>query len=134
MTIPIDSRVLLVEDSSSALELLAQLVEKIGFTKILKANDGQQALDLIQRADGKDVGLILADWNMPVMTGIELLKAVRALPDYKNTPFIMITADSEMDMIVQAIATGVSSYIVKPVTIDALRGKIESVFESAKNT
>lgn len=134
MPIPLDTSFLIVEDSASAMELLVQFVQKLGFTKVLKATDGQQASEILHQPEGKGIGLILADWNMPVMSGIDLLKSVRALPSHKNTPFIMITADSEMDMIVEAIAAGVSSYIVKPVTVENLQMKIESVFEALKKS
>lgn len=124
--------VLIVEDSESALELVTQLCQAIGFKHIRKSKEGQAALDLLNAAPPQGeppIGLILADWNMPVMSGIDLLKSVRGLPAHKKTPFIMITADSEMDMIVQAISAGVSSYIVKPVTLEGLRNKIASVLK-----
>lgn len=128
MAIPLDRHVLIVEDSASAMDLLVQYAQKIGFKNIHKVTDGQQAVDYLHTPDGSKLGLILADWNMPVMTGLDLLKSVRALAVHKKTPFVMITADSEMEMIVEAIASGVSSYIVKPVTYENLRSKLESVF------
>lgn len=134
MAIPLDRSVLIVEDSASAMELLVEYVQKLGFAKILKATDGQQAIDVLHLPESKEIGLILADWNMPVMTGIDLLKSVRALPVHKKTPFVLITADSEMEMIVEAIATGVNSYIVKPVTFENLRSKLEGVFEALKKS
>lgn len=129
MPLPLNNPLLIVEDSETAYQLLAGFSKELGFKTILYAADGKQALGVIQQQDPKNpIGLILADWNMPQMSGIDLLKAIRAQPSSKNVPFVMITADSEMDMIVQAISAGVSSYIVKPVTLENLKAKIDAVF------
>lgn len=132
--LPVQTPVLIVDDSETALQYLEGLVRGLGFQSISSARDGAEALAKLetQALQKQPIGLVLADWNMPGMTGIELLRTLRNSAQHAELPFIMITADSEMDMIVQAISAGVSSYIVKPVTAEGLRSKLAAVFSTKK--
>ncbi len=126
-----DLKVAVIDDSDVAMEHICEQLKSLGVTQISKYADGQTGLANLKSAS-PPFALVLADWNMPGMTGFDLLQAVRKEPDWKSLPFIMITADSDLERIVQAISTGVSSYIVKPVTADILREKIEGLFRSKK--
>ncbi len=122
-------KVAVIEDSDVAMEQICDQLKQLGVTQISKYADGKTGFEAIKT---NAFSLILADWNMPGMTGFELLQAVRKEAQWKSLPFIMITADSDLERIVQAISTGVSSYIVKPVTADVLRSKVEGLFKAKK--
>lgn len=119
-----DMRVLLVDDQLSMRNLIRYSLQQIGFRNIAEAKNGQEALDalLVNRYD-----LIVSDWNMDVVDGLELLKAVRSNPLTQKTPFIMSTANKDREKVAQAVQAGVNNYIVKPFNVDTLRKKIEQV-------
>ena len=114
--------VLTVDDSKLIRTNVRQMLDRLGIPHILEASDGRQALALLDR---ERIDLIISDWNMPEMTGHELLKAVRANQVIKHIPFIMLTAEGEKDKVVAALKSGVTNYIVKPFTQDTLFGKIK---------
>ena len=117
--------ILLVDDYQTMVRILRNLLKQIGYENVDEAPNGQAALDMIR---SKDYGLIISDWNMEPMTGIELLQKVRAAEGpSRATPFIMITAESKADNVVAARKAGVDNYLVKPFTAQALRAKIEAV-------
>ena len=90
--------------------------------------DGSAALS---KMHSKRYGLVISDWNMEPMTGYELLKQVRSIPDFSTTPFIMVTAESKTENVIAAKQAGVNNYIVKPFNADTLKSKIEAVFAAA---
>ena len=96
----------------------------MGFNNIVEAENGRKALDELNK---NTVGLIIADWNMPVMTGIELLRAVRSDAELKTIPFIMVTAEGQKDNVIKAAEAGVSNYIVKPFTPETFGEKLQKV-------
>jgi two-component system, chemotaxis family, chemotaxis protein CheY len=116
--------VLVVDDYKTMVRIVRGLLIELGFTNIDDAPDGPTALDLIR---GKDYGLILSDWNMKPMTGLELLKEVRAMPATAKTPFVMVTAEAKTENVIAARAAGVNNYIIKPFTSAVLKQKLTSV-------
>ncbi len=119
-------KVLVVEDQLSVRQIIKNGLGNIGYKDIHEALNGEEGLAKL-KAGG--FGLVIADWNMPVMTGIELLRAVRADPTLKSIPFLMVTAERLQENIIEAIQAGVSVYLVKPFSEDNLREKLEKVFE-----
>ncbi len=114
-------RVLIVDDARVARQIVKNMLKEIGFTEFLEADDGNAALQVLDR---EKVGLVLSDWNMPVLSGIELLKKVRGNSKLASIPFIMVTAE-RMDLnIVTAVQEGVSGYIKKPFGAKELEKKI----------
>ena len=117
--------VLVVDDYATMRKIVRQLLKQIGFSNVHEACDGAEALNLMR--DGLGFGLVISDWNMEPMTGLELLREVRADARLKDTPFIMVTAESKTENVVVAKQSGVSNYIVKPFNAETLRNKIASV-------
>jgi two-component system chemotaxis response regulator CheY len=120
----IDKQVLVVDDYNTMRRILRNLLSQIGFTNVEEAEDGSAALRKLRE---RQFGLVISDWNMQPMSGLELLKEVRSDGQLKETPFIMITAESKTENVVAAKAAGVSNYIVKPFNADTLKKKIEAV-------
>jgi two-component system chemotaxis response regulator CheY len=116
--------VLVVDDYKTMVRIVRGLLEQLGFRNIDDAMDGATALQKIQQ---NDYGLILSDWNMAPMTGYELLKAVRADPRTRATPFVMITAEAKTENVVAARQAGVNNYIIKPFTLAVLKQKLTTV-------
>ena len=124
-------KVLVVDDMSTMRRIVKNVLKQIGFSDITEAENGQDALTKLR---GGDFGLVVSDWNMPVMQGIELLRTVRADAELKNLPFLMVTAEAQKENIIEAVQAGVSNYVVKPFTAEALQGKLEKVFANAQPT
>jgi len=118
-------RILIVDDYSTMLRILRNLLRQIDFMNVEEATDGEQAM-LKLAAQSHD--LIISDWNMKPMTGLDLLRKVRGDMRFKHIPFIMVTAESKTENVVAAKQAGVSNYIVKPFNSETLKGKIMSVF------
>lgn len=121
----LSTRVLIADDMLTMRKLVAKSCKEIGFTDLIDAADGRKAWEALEGST-PPVGLILSDWNMPESSGLDLLKRVRGDSRFKTLPFLMITAEAEKTQIVQAIQAGVSNYIVKPFTTDALKEKLEA--------
>jgi two-component system chemotaxis response regulator CheY len=119
-------KILIVDDFSTMRRIIKNLLRDLGFTNTSEADDGKTALPLLQ---GGDFDFLVTDWNMPGMTGIELLKAVRADAKLSSLPVLMVTAEAKRDQIVEAATAGVNGYVVKPFTAAALKEKIEKIFE-----
>jgi two-component system chemotaxis response regulator CheY len=119
-------KVLLVDDFSTMRRIVKNTLRQIGFTQIEEAEDGQKAFD---RLMSEKFDFVVSDWNMPNMTGIDLLRKVRAEPTLKHLPFLMVTAEAKQENVVEAIKAGVSNYIVKPFTVATLQDKIAKIFK-----
>ncbi|MCK5228019.1 MAG: response regulator, partial [Desulfobulbaceae bacterium] len=104
------------------------LMTQIGYKNLIEAEDGQEALEFLQ--ENQDIGLILCDWDMPRMDGLELLHHIRNDDTLAETPFIMVTAQDSKEQIIVAAKAKVSQYIVKPFTAQALREKINKVLHT----
>jgi two-component system chemotaxis response regulator CheY len=121
-------RVMIVDDYNTMLRILRNLLRQLDINNVEEATDGEKALDLLRR---NAFDLVISDWNMAPMTGLDLLRAVRADEKLRRIPFIMVTAESKTENVITAKQAGVSNYIVKPFNAETLRMKIESVFAKA---
>lgn len=124
MAIDKSMNVLIVDDYKTMLRIIRNLLKQIDFNNVEEASDGAEALGKLR---GGNFGLVISDWNMQPMTGLELLHEVRQDNRLKALPFIMITAESKTENVVAAKQAGVSNYIVKPFNAETLRDKIEKV-------
>lgn len=115
-------KTLVVDDARVARQIVKNILKELGFVNILEADNGVAALKVLEQ---EKVGLILSDWNMPTMTGIELLKKVRASAKFGSTPFIMVTAERMDNNIIEAVQEGVTGYIKKPFGAKELETKIK---------
>ena len=122
-------KALVVDDSGITRRILVHTLQSIGFTEVLEAVDGKSAIELL--APGLDI--IITDWNMPGMAGIELIRTLRQNPDYENIPILLITSRNLKSDVVEAAQAGVSSYIMKPFTREMLREKIDELLPSDGN-
>jgi len=124
---PIDTniKILIVDDFSTMRKIIRNILTQLGFKNILEADDGTTALEILKK---EKVDLIISDWNMPKMSGLELLKAVRSDENLKDIPFVMVTAEAQKESILEAIKYKVNQYIVKPFTPETLKEKLEKVF------
>jgi two-component system chemotaxis response regulator CheY len=124
MPIDMSMRVLIVDDYKTMLNIIRTLLNQLGFSNIYEATDGATALQKLREAN---FGLVIADWNMEPVSGLQLLKDVRADTRLKTLPFIMVTAESKTENVVAARAAGVNNYILKPFTAATLKQKIVAV-------
>lgn len=124
MAVDMDMPILIVDDYKTMLRIVRNLLKQLGFNNVDEATDGSMALE---KARSKTYGLIISDWNMEPMTGYEFLKEVRADTQIKNTPFIMVTAESKTDNVIAAKKAGVNNYIVKPFNAATLKQKLVAV-------
>jgi two-component system, chemotaxis family, chemotaxis protein CheY len=123
------SRILVVDDFEMVRVMLKRCLNTLGYADVHEAVDGKQALQMITKADqaGTPFGLVFADWNMPHMSGLDLLQACRADGRLKQLPFVMVTAESERQFVVQALNAGATDYIIKPFSEETLQKKIEKI-------
>jgi two-component system, chemotaxis family, chemotaxis protein CheY len=128
MAIDRSMNVLIVDDYKTMLRIIRNLLKQIEFRNVEEASDGADAL---VRLRGGNFGLVISDWNMAPMTGLQLLREVRADDRLKSLPFIMVTAESKAENVIAAKQAGVSNYIVKPFNGETLRDKIEKVLVHA---
>jgi two-component system chemotaxis response regulator CheY len=125
-----DLKILIVDDFPTMRRIVKTLMKQNGYTNFTEAEDGEQALRMLNAE--MDYEMVVSDWNMPNMTGLELLKAVRADAKLKHLPFLMVTAEAEKENIIEAVKAGVSNYIVKPFTGQALKDKLDKIEASLK--
>lgn len=119
-------KILIVDDFSTMRRIIKNLLRDLGFNNTQEADDGNTALPMLQSGN---FDFLVTDWNMPGMTGIDLLKAVRADAKLANLPVLMVTAEAKKDQIIEAAQAGVNGYIVKPFTAVTLKEKIDKIFE-----
>lgn len=120
-------RFLVVDDFSTMRRIVRNLLKELGFSNVDEAEDGQVALHKLKNGQ---FDFVVTDWNMPNMTGIELLRAIRADAQLKHLPVMMVTAEAKKENIIEAATAGASSYIVKPFTAATLDEKLKKVFAS----
>lgn len=128
MTLDKKMRILIVDDYTTMLRILRNLLRQLELNNVDEAQNGEEALFKLRK---ETFDLVISDWNMTPMTGLDLLRQVRADARLKRTPFIMVTAESKTENVIVAKQAGVSNYIVKPFNAETLRMKIESVFKVA---
>ncbi|MEQ8278939.1 MAG: response regulator [Deltaproteobacteria bacterium] len=120
-----DIRILSVDDFSTMRRIVKNILRQLGYTNVDEAENGDAALQALR---AKKYDLVISDWNMPVKTGIELLKEVRADPDLSEMPFLMVTAEAERHQVVEAVEAGVNNYVLKPFTAKILSDKLSGIF------
>ena len=125
MGLDTNMKILIVDDFSTMRKIIRNILVQLGFKNIIEADDGTTALEVLSK---EKVDLIISDWNMPKMSGLDLLKAVRSNETAQDLPFIMVTAEAQKENILEAIKYKVSQYIVKPFTPETLKEKLEKVF------
>ena len=125
MAVDLSMPVLVVDDYNTMIRIIRNLLKQLGFEDVDDASDGSAAL---AKMNEKKYGLVISDWNMEPMTGYQLLKEVRADSKLKETPFIMVTAESKTENVDAAKKAGVNNYIVKPFNAQTLKSKIDAVF------
>jgi len=130
MALKTNMKILVVDDMSTMRKIIKNMLTQVGFTNITEADDGATAWPLIEGAikEGKPYEFILSDWNMPQMSGLDLLKKVRETSGLEKLPFLMITAEAEQGNVVIAVKAGVSNFIVKPFSAQVLKEKIDKIF------
>lgn len=117
-------RILVVDDSSTMRRIIINTLSKLGYSSILEASNGREG---VERLSANPVDLVITDWNMPEMSGIEFIRAIRATDGLKALPVLMVTTNAAKDDIVEALKAGVNNYVVKPFTPDTIKEKIEAV-------
>lgn len=122
-----DLKFLVVDDFSTMRRIIKNLLHDLGYTNVVEADDGKTALPILQ-AGGIDI--LITDWNMPGMPGLELLKAVRGDPALAKLPVLLLTAEAKREQIVEAAQAGVNGYVVKPFTAQTLKEKIEKILST----
>ena len=121
-----EMKILVVDDFATMRKVVRNLLKQGGYENIVEAEDGVVALRMIK---AQKIDFVISDWNMPNMSGLELLKAVRADAEISATPFLMVTAEALQDNVIAAVKAGVNNYIVKPFTAEVLSDKIANIIE-----
>ena len=121
-----DIKILVVDDFSTMRRIIKNLLRDLGFQNITEADDGKTALPILKQGG---IEFLVTDWNMPGMTGIELIGEVRKDPNLAHIPILMVTAEAKREQIIAAAQAGVNGYVVKPFTATVLKEKIEKIFE-----
>ena len=119
-------KILTVDDFSTMRRIIRNMLRQLGFTNIVEAEDGAEALSLLQR---EKVDFVISDWNMPNMSGLDLLKAIRADENLKPLPVLLVTAEALKENVLEAVKAGVNNYVVKPFTAETLKEKIDAIFQ-----
>lgn len=130
MALKASMKILVIDDMSTMRKILKNMLVQMGFKNIEEADDGSTALPKIKEAHaaGEPFEFIVSDWNMPQMSGLDLLKDLRASEEFKSLPFLMVTAEAEQGNVVIAVKAGVSNFIVKPFSAQVLKEKIDKIF------
>lgn len=123
-----DMQILIVDDFSTMRRIIKNLLRDLGFSNIQEADDGVTALPILREGD---FDLLVTDWNMPDMSGIDLVQEIRKDARLASLPVLMVTAEAKRDQIVEAAHAGINGYVVKPFTAETLKEKIEKIFERA---
>jgi two-component system, chemotaxis family, chemotaxis protein CheY len=123
-----DMNVLVVDDAATMRRIVRSLLRELGIKNVREAEDGEMAFEDLKR---QKADLVVSDWAMPKMTGIELLRAIRQDEALKNTPVLMVTAESKKENIMEAVQAGVNNYIVKPFNSKTLEEKLNKIFKAA---
>ena len=119
-------KILVVDDFQTMRRIIRGVLKELGFANVVEADNGVRALEILK---GEKIDFIVSDWNMPEMTGIELLKTVRASEEWKDLPFLMVTAEGKSEQVLDAVKNRVNNYVIKPFTPAILQEKICKIFE-----
>ena len=118
-------KILVVDDSSTMRRIIINTLARLGYKDVLQAADGAEAWEIMQKTP--DIGVVITDWNMPNMNGLELVKKIRAEKKYDDVPIIMVTTEGGKVEVITALKAGVNNYIVKPFTPQVLKEKLHAV-------
>lgn len=121
-------KILIVDDFSTMRRIIKNLLTELGFSKFEEADDGATAIPILESGG---IDFVVTDWNMPKMTGLDLIKAIRANNNTKTLPILLVTAEAKKEQIVEAAKAGVNGYIVKPFTAVTLKEKVDRIFDRA---
>lgn len=126
-----ETKFLVVDDFATMRKIIKKVLSELGFKNVEEADDGKTALPMLKSAaaTGAPYQVVISDWNMPGLPGIELLKACRGDAQLKSVPFMMVTAESEQQNIIEAAKAGVSDYVVKPFNAATLKSKLENIYK-----
>ena len=127
----VGSKILVVDDMSMVRIFIISCLNNFGYTNINEAKDGSEAWQMLLAANPK-YDLIISDWSMPIISGIDLLKKIRAEDRLKKTPVIMITSESDAELVTEALKAGVTNYVIKPFTKEILQNKLQIAYEKCK--
>ena len=119
-------KILVVDDMSTMRRIVKNILMQLGFNNLEEAENGQEALTKL-KAD--TYGFVVSDWNMPIMMGIDMLRAIRADEKLKKIPVLMVTAEAQKENLMEAVQAGVSNYVVKPFTAETMQEKINKIFK-----
>ncbi len=125
MPADLNMKILVVDDMSTMRRIVKNILKQLGFSNMEEAENGQEAL---QKLRAQPFGFVVSDWNMPVMPGIEMLRAIRADETLKHIPVLMVTAEAQKENLIEAIQAGVNNYVVKPFTAETMQEKINKIF------
>ncbi len=126
MPADLNMKILVVDDMVTMRRIVRNILKQMGFPNCDEAENGQEAL---QKLRGDTYGFVVSDWNMPVMSGIDMLRAIRADEKLKAIPVLMVTAEAQQSNLVEAVQAGVSNYIVKPFTAETMQEKLGKIFK-----
>lgn len=131
---PKDIRILVIDDMPSIRDLVKTQLKSMGYITLFEAQDGEEGLSVLQKmlSDGEPIQLVISDWNMPKLKGLELLKKVRASAEFKDLPFVLLTSEAEREQVTEAVLSGVSQYIVKPFSAKIFEDKLKTVWDKHK--
>lgn len=127
---PLETRILVIDDMPSIRDLVKNTLKAMGYKNIQEAADGEEGLKVLvqNNTPGTQIQLVISDWNMPKMKGLDLLKQVRATAEWANLPFVLLTSESERDQVTEAVLAGVSQYIVKPFSAKIFEDKLKAAY------
>lgn len=125
-----NTKFLVVDDFATMRKIVKKVLDELGFKNVVEAVDGKNALELLKDCSQRNdpIQFVISDWNMPHLTGIDLLKACKADEKFNALPFMLVTAESEQSQIIEAAKAGVSEYVIKPFNAATLKVKIEKVY------
>jgi two-component system chemotaxis response regulator CheY len=125
-----ETRILVIDDMPSIRDLVKNTLKAMGYKNLQEAGDGEEGLKILMQSNtvGSNIQLVISDWNMPKMKGLELLKQVRATAEWANLPFVLLTSESERDQVTEAVLAGVSQYIVKPFSAKIFEDKLKAAW------
>ena len=126
MPADLNMKILVVDDMVTMRKIVKNILKQLGFPHIDEAENGEEAL---QKLRGDTYGFVVSDWNMPIMTGIDLLRSIRADEKLKAIPVLMVTAEAQQSNLIEAVQAGVSNYIVKPFTAETMQEKLGKIFK-----
>jgi len=128
MTLPANNiHILIVDDFATMRKIVKAVLKQMGYSNFSEAADGASAFEKLK--NDPTIKFVVSDWNMPEMSGLELLKNVRAHPERKNIPFLLVTAEADKSNIVAALEAGVDNYIVKPFNLETMKDKMQKIFD-----